>query len=183
MTQGHLLLQKSPELRGSVSLAGAKNAVLGIMAALILTEGVSTLENVPNSADVHHMITLLKSLGASIQFDQEKNYLCFFNIEEIEKVSNSNVIIDVNTYKFKFSGKTSESLFFKMSELTHSSSEYFSPAKYINNEKGYVAFEMKLVEQDSPAKIKLNCDNTKTWELLDIFRWKRYQCELVFSDQ
>lgn len=68
MSQGYLLLQKSPELRGQASLVGAKNAVLGIMATLILTDGISHLENVPNSADVHHMIKLLELLGAQVSF-------------------------------------------------------------------------------------------------------------------
>lgn len=75
MSEGHLLVQKSPELKGQVSLVGAKNSVLGIIASLILTDGVSNIENVPNSADVHHMIKLLESLGAQISFDTHKKHL------------------------------------------------------------------------------------------------------------
>lgn len=75
MSQGYLLLKKSPQLRGQISLVGAKNAVLGMMASLILTNGTSYLENVPNSADVHQMIKLLQALGAHVAFDIDQKQL------------------------------------------------------------------------------------------------------------
>jgi len=68
MTGGHILLKKSPPLTGTVEVNGAKNAVLVIMASLILTDGLSTLENVPNNADVRQMIKLLEELGATVNF-------------------------------------------------------------------------------------------------------------------
>lgn len=75
MSNGYLIVKKSPPLNGTVDLVGAKNAVLVIIASLILTNGTSVLENVPNSADVLHMIKLLEDLGATVTFDQEKNTL------------------------------------------------------------------------------------------------------------
>ncbi len=75
MSNGYILVKQSLNLNGQVNLVGAKNAVLPIMAALILTQGKSILHNVPNSADVNQMITLLKTLGAQIIFDAKKNYL------------------------------------------------------------------------------------------------------------
>jgi UDP-N-acetylglucosamine 1-carboxyvinyltransferase len=75
MLNGYILVEKSPPLAGTIDLVGAKNAVLVIIASLILTNGISTLENVPNSADVLHMIKLLETLGAVIVFDSKKNQL------------------------------------------------------------------------------------------------------------
>lgn len=75
MADGYILVKQSLNLNGSVKLVGAKNAVLPIMASLILTSGKSVLENVPNSSDVKQMINLLKDLGVQIVFDSEKNYL------------------------------------------------------------------------------------------------------------
>jgi UDP-N-acetylglucosamine 1-carboxyvinyltransferase len=75
MSKEHLLIKKSKPLHGSVTLVGAKNAVLTIMASLLLTNGTSILKNVPNSADVHQMITLLTTLGAKIDFDTEQKTL------------------------------------------------------------------------------------------------------------
>ena len=68
-----LWVEQSLSLQGQVDLVGAKNAVLVIMASLILTEGKSILRNVPCSADVLQMISLLRDLGAEIIFYPEKN--------------------------------------------------------------------------------------------------------------
>jgi UDP-N-acetylglucosamine 1-carboxyvinyltransferase len=69
MTAGYVLVKKSHPLQGVVDVYGAKNAVLVIITSLILTEGVSILENVPNNADVRLMIQLLQELGASATYD------------------------------------------------------------------------------------------------------------------
>jgi len=75
MKDMRLVVSQSPPLSGSVELIGAKNAVLVIMASLLLTRGKSILKNVPSSADVHHMIRLLKELGAEASFDEGSNVL------------------------------------------------------------------------------------------------------------
>jgi len=67
---GYLKIEQSRFLGGEVPLVGAKNAVLVIMASLILTEGKSKLSNVPSSHDVLQMIKLLKELGAKVFFDK-----------------------------------------------------------------------------------------------------------------
>ncbi|MBD3273265.1 UDP-N-acetylglucosamine 1-carboxyvinyltransferase [Candidatus Dependentiae bacterium] len=72
---GYILVEQSLKLSGTVDLIGAKNAVLPIMAASILTQGKSTFYSVPDSSDVHEMITLLESLGAKIFFDKKENIL------------------------------------------------------------------------------------------------------------
>ena len=51
-------------LEGSVRLHGAKNAVLPVMAASLLTRGESIIENVPHLRDVPTMMRLLDILGA-----------------------------------------------------------------------------------------------------------------------
>ena len=71
----HLLVKKSGPLHGTAHLYGAKNAILVIMTSLILTEGTSVLENVPNNADVRLMIVLLEQLGASVSFDTQAKRL------------------------------------------------------------------------------------------------------------
>lgn len=75
MSNESIWIEQSLELSGEASLVGAKNAVLVIMASLILTNGKSVLKNVPFSRDVLHMITLLKSLGAQVHFDKDLNEL------------------------------------------------------------------------------------------------------------
>src|SRR3978361_677686 len=69
MSSDYIIVEKSPLLQGEVLLSGAKNAVLVIMASLLLTEGKSRLTNVPDSSDVRTMISLLIELGAHVAFD------------------------------------------------------------------------------------------------------------------
>jgi UDP-N-acetylglucosamine 1-carboxyvinyltransferase len=75
MTEDHIIIEQSQALHGTVELAGAKNAVLVIMASLILTDGISVLTNVPANEDVFQMIKLLCDLGAVVSFDQELHRL------------------------------------------------------------------------------------------------------------
>ncbi len=75
MSTSFIAITTSDPLHGSVNLVGAKNAVLVIMASLILTKGKNTLTNVPFSEDVLHMMRLLQSLGAHIEQDRDNRTL------------------------------------------------------------------------------------------------------------
>ncbi len=54
-------------LRGEVTLSGAKNAALPMMAACLLAEGPSRIECVPCLADVAHLAGLLEELGVNVR--------------------------------------------------------------------------------------------------------------------
>ena len=53
-------------LTGEVTVTGAKNSVLKVMAACLLAEGTSTLRNVPDIGDVPIMAEVLRGLGAEV---------------------------------------------------------------------------------------------------------------------
>ena len=53
-------------LVGDVSVTGAKNSVLKVMAAALLAEGTTTLTNVPDIVDVPIMSEILRGLGADV---------------------------------------------------------------------------------------------------------------------
>lgn len=53
-------------LSGSVSVGGAKNAVLPVMAATLLAPGVYTIKRVPNLRDTRTMGRLLEIIGATV---------------------------------------------------------------------------------------------------------------------
>jgi len=57
-------------LDGKVTVAGAKNSALKLMAASLLASGTSVLHNVPDIQDVHTMREVLEYLGAVVAFDQ-----------------------------------------------------------------------------------------------------------------
>jgi UDP-N-acetylglucosamine 1-carboxyvinyltransferase len=56
-------------LKGEVTVTGAKNSVLKLMAASLLAIGTSTIRNVPDIADVDIMADLLKRLGCQVERD------------------------------------------------------------------------------------------------------------------
>ena len=58
------------QLRGDVSVTGAKNSVLKLMAASLLAVGKTTITNVPDIADVDIMSELLTRLGCTTNFDR-----------------------------------------------------------------------------------------------------------------
>lgn len=61
-------IQGGLKLQGEVEVSGAKNATLPILAATLLTEEKSTLNNVPDISDVHSFLEIMESLGAEITF-------------------------------------------------------------------------------------------------------------------
>jgi len=60
-------------LRGEVTIGGAKNAALPILAATLLTGEECIINNVPDLSDVRTMIKLIGSLGAEIRFDEKRH--------------------------------------------------------------------------------------------------------------
>ncbi|MFI5322720.1 MAG: UDP-N-acetylglucosamine 1-carboxyvinyltransferase [Thermodesulfobacteriota bacterium] len=64
-----IIVEGGNKLEGEVTVSGAKNAVLPLMAACILAEGKNVLTNVPDLADVRTMAKLLQILGAEVGYD------------------------------------------------------------------------------------------------------------------
>ncbi len=79
-----IVIEGGTRLEGEVRVSGAKNAVLPIMAACILNEGVNTFTNVPDLSDVRTMIKLLKILGAEVEYENEKLKIDSTNIDNWE---------------------------------------------------------------------------------------------------
>ena len=57
-------------MHGEVTISGAKNAVLPIMAATLLTSEPCVIRRVPDLSDVKFMGQILTSLGAQVSFDK-----------------------------------------------------------------------------------------------------------------
>jgi len=66
-----LLIKGGVPLNGEVTISGAKNAVLPIMAATLLTAEPCTIHRVPDLSDVKFMGEILTSLGASVKFEDD----------------------------------------------------------------------------------------------------------------
>lgn len=57
-------------LHGEVSISGAKNAVLKLMAAAIMAKGETTIYNVPELTDVNIMLRVIEGLGVKTKYDK-----------------------------------------------------------------------------------------------------------------
>ncbi len=66
-----LLIKGGTRLAGTVSISGAKNAALPILAGTLLATEPVMIRNVPQLRDVATMITLLQSMGAQATFDEK----------------------------------------------------------------------------------------------------------------
>ena len=57
-------------LKGEVLIGGAKNAVLKLLAASIITKGQTKIYNVPELTDVNIMLDVIEGLGAKTTYDK-----------------------------------------------------------------------------------------------------------------
>ncbi|NLN18267.1 MAG: UDP-N-acetylglucosamine 1-carboxyvinyltransferase [Firmicutes bacterium] len=64
-----LVIEGGKPLSGSVRISGAKNAVLKLMAASLLTAEECVIRNVPRIKDVENMVNVLLGLGAQVIHD------------------------------------------------------------------------------------------------------------------
>ena len=67
-----LVIEGNHKLKGEVQISGAKNAVLPVMAAALMVEGVTKINRVPNLRDTRTMAKLLEMLGAQIHFSNNR---------------------------------------------------------------------------------------------------------------
>jgi UDP-N-acetylglucosamine 1-carboxyvinyltransferase len=65
-----LLIKGGAPLLGTIHISGAKNAVLPILAATLLTEQPVSIGNVPHLHDVTTMVTMLCRLGARVTMER-----------------------------------------------------------------------------------------------------------------
>ncbi len=67
-----LIIRGGRKLKGEVTISGAKNAALPIMAASLLSSGYSTIQGVPRLRDIMTMGRLLAHIGAGFHYEEGK---------------------------------------------------------------------------------------------------------------
>ncbi len=78
-----LVVTGGKKLFGKITASGAKNAVLPVMAASLLADGVISINNVPNLTDIKLMAHLMRIIGAQIETGENHlkvntEHCCFF---------------------------------------------------------------------------------------------------------
>ena len=84
-----LLIKGGVPLHGDVTISGAKNAVLPIMAATLLTSDPCVIRRVPDLSDVGFMAKILASLGARVTIDGDTITV---RAQKLKPVGNYNLI-------------------------------------------------------------------------------------------
>lgn len=69
------LVTGGKELEGKVDVSGAKNAILPILAASILTSDKIVLDEAPDLLDVDVMSQVIESLGGKVKRNGKKLYV------------------------------------------------------------------------------------------------------------
>jgi UDP-N-acetylglucosamine 1-carboxyvinyltransferase len=65
-----LIIEGGAKLKGEVTVSGAKNTVLPILAATLLTDEHCVIKGVPNLRDTNSMLKILRALGKIAEFDK-----------------------------------------------------------------------------------------------------------------
>ncbi len=60
------MIEGGKALAGEVTIGGAKNAALGILAAAIMTDDFVTIENLPNVSDINVLLEAISQIGATV---------------------------------------------------------------------------------------------------------------------
>ena len=93
------IIRGGNKIEGRLSIKGAKNSVLPIMAATILNENISTIHNVPDISDVYVMMKILESIGCKVNYGNgtlivdSSNINCMEIAEEYVTKMRSSIII------------------------------------------------------------------------------------------
>ncbi len=61
-------------LKGKVKISGAKNAAVAILPAVILSDDVCIIENIPNISDVTLMARILEQMGATVTLKNKSTF-------------------------------------------------------------------------------------------------------------
>ena len=68
-----LVITGGTQLKGEVTISGAKNAAVAILPATLLINGICTIENLPNISDVKIYCEILESLGVKIAWNNQNS--------------------------------------------------------------------------------------------------------------
>ena len=60
------------ELKGTIKISGAKNSAVALIPASLLSDGVVTIDNVPNISDIDALNEILEYLGAKVNREDNK---------------------------------------------------------------------------------------------------------------
>ena len=72
------------ELKGTIKISGAKNSAVALVPASLLSDGVVSIDNVPNISDIDALNEILEYLGAKVVRENDRMIIDQSNLENRE---------------------------------------------------------------------------------------------------
>lgn len=66
-----IIINGGQEISGTIKISGAKNSIVALIPASILTSGKCVIKNVPDISDVRILLEIMRELGSEITFENE----------------------------------------------------------------------------------------------------------------
>ena len=66
-----IIIDGGQEISGTIKISGAKNSIVALIPASILTSGKCVIKNVPDISDVRILLAIMRELGSEITFENE----------------------------------------------------------------------------------------------------------------
>ena len=66
-----IIIDGGQEISGTIKISGAKNSIVALITASILTSGKCVIKNVPDISDVRILLEIMRELGSEITFENE----------------------------------------------------------------------------------------------------------------
>ena len=72
------------ELKGTIKISGAKNSAVALVPASLLSDGIVTIDNIPNISDIDALNEILEFLGAKVTRENDKMIIDQSNLQNKE---------------------------------------------------------------------------------------------------
>lgn len=79
-----LIINGGNLLTGTIKIGGAKNSVVALLPAAVLTNSTCKIYNVPNISDVHKIIEMLELLGSNVEYNGDEITVDNKNVKNTE---------------------------------------------------------------------------------------------------
>ena len=72
------------ELKGTIKISGAKNSAVALVPASLLSDGIVTIDNIPNISDIDALNEILEYLGAKVKREKDRMIIDQSNLKNKE---------------------------------------------------------------------------------------------------
>ena len=79
-----IIIEGNNKLSGEIVISGAKNSAVALIPAALLSDGIVTIDNVPNVSDIDVLVEILEYIGANVKREDSRIVIDSSSIESKE---------------------------------------------------------------------------------------------------